>query len=140
MNLSNNGKVALINREGVRYTAYQDTKGIWTIGVGHTGFDVYRGLKWNHAKVEAAFDTDVQWAVDAVNEVKAELNQNMFDALVSFTFNVGKYAFLQSTMKKLLDKGLYADAAKEFDKWVKPAEITSRRMSEKAQFLTPVGI
>jgi lysozyme len=138
MFLSNNGSVKLIDREGRRKHAYQDTKGIWTIGVGHTGPEVCRGLVWNDAKIEAAFKEDVQWAVDAVNEVKVPLNQNMFDALVSFTFNVGKYAFLQSTMKKLLDKGLYADAAKEFDKWHKPSEIISRRDGEKAQFLTPV--
>ena len=138
MQTSNNGIVKLKDREGVRKYAYQDTKGIWTIGVGHTGPEVCRGLVWNDFKIEQALKEDIQWAEAAVNSVTMPLNQNMFDALVSFTFNVGKYAFLQSTMKKLLDKGLYADAAKEFDKWHKPSEIISRRNSEKAQFLQPV--
>ena len=138
MLLSNNGYVKLRDREGVRKVAYRDTKGIWTIGIGHTGPEVKQGLVWNDFKVQEAFKEDVKWAVDAVNSVTQPLNQNMFDALVSFVFNVGKYAFLQSTMKKLLDKGLYADAAKEFDKWNKPPEIVGRRMGEKAQFLTPV--
>jgi lysozyme len=62
----------------------------------------------------------------------------MFDALVSFTFNVGKYAFLNSTMKRLLDEGDYRGAWEQFDRWVIPKEITARRMDEKRQFITPV--
>lgn len=135
---SPNGMSLLKIREGVRYKAYKDTKGIWTIGVGHTGPEVKEGLVWTDNQVNQAFMHDIQWAVDSINGVNAVLNQNQFDALVSFVFNIGANAFATSTMKRLLDKGKYAEAATQFDRWVIPKEITSRRMSEKAQFLQPV--
>ena len=136
MNLSKAGEDALIIREGSKRKAYRDVKGILTIGVGHTGPEVKDGLIWTDAQVLTAFEADVKWAVDTINEsVKVPLNQNMFDALVSFIFNVGKYAFTQSTMLKLLNLGFYKDASNEFDKWNKPAAVVGRRQSEKAQFL-----
>lgn len=138
MKLSDKGAKLLIQREGKRNKAYKDTKGIWTIGVGHTGPEVHEGLVWSDAQVMEAFHADVKWAVDAVNSAKQPLNQNMFDALVSFTFNVGKTAFLNSTLLKLINKGDYKSAWEQFDRWVIPPEITGRRMQEKAQFIEPV--
>lgn len=137
MILSSKGLDALKLREGFKNRAYKDSKGIWTIGVGHTGPEVKQGLVWTDDQVVATLLKDVQWAVEAVNQVVVPLTQNMFDALVSFTFNVGSHAFLTSTMKKLLDRGLYKDAAEQFDRWNKPPEIVGRRTSEKQQFLTP---
>lgn len=136
MRLSEEGAKALIKREGSRNTVYRDTKGILTVGVGHTGPDVVWGSHWSDAQVLAAFQRDVGWAENAVSQVQQPLNQNMFDSLVSFVFNIGDRAFANSTMKKFLDMGLYRNAAMEFDRWVVPEEIRARRMEEKAQFLT----
>lgn len=136
MNLSEKGLKLLTQREGVRKKAYKDTKGIWTIGVGHTGPEVHEGLVWSVPQVMAALDADVQWAEDAVNAVDSPLSQNQFDALVSFVFNIGASAFYNSTIKKLLNKGEYELVAAQFDRWVIPKEITARRMSEKEQFLS----
>lgn len=138
MKLSGKGAELLIAREGKRNKAYKDTKGIWTIGVGHTGPEVHSGLVWTDQQIMDAFEHDVKWAEDAVNQVKGELNTNMFDALVSFTFNVGKKAFLTSTMKRFLDKSDYKSAWEQFDRWHIPSEIIGRRNSEKDQFITPV--
>jgi lysozyme len=136
MKISSEGLSKLAVREGFRNKAYRDTKGILTIGVGHTGPEVHEGLVWTDKQVAEAEAKDLQWAEEAVNKVKAPLTQNQFDALVSFVFNIGANAFAKSTMKKLLDAGDYAGAAKQFDRWVIPVEITGRRMSEKAQFLS----
>lgn len=138
MKLSAAGVTALITREGKKNKAYKDTKGIWTIGVGHTGPEVHEGLVWFDSDIVQAFTKDVGWAEDAVNAVKQPLNQNMFDALVSFVFNIGSTAFAKSTMKKLLDAGDYKAASEQFDQWHKPPEIIGRRDSEKAQFLAVV--
>jgi|SRR5215469_8432952 len=136
MLFSKAGQQALIVREGRKNKAYRDVKGILTIGVGHTGPDVKEGMLWTDAQVDNAFEEDSKWAVDTINQaVAVPLTQNMFDALVSFVFNVGKYAFLQSTMLRLLNQGFYKDASDQFDRWNKPPEIVKRRMSEKAQFL-----
>ena len=137
MKLSDNGAKVLILREGLKLKAYRDTKGILTIGVGHTGPEVTEGLVWTKEKAHEVFKQDVAWAEDAVNLVKAPLTQNQFDALVSFVFNIGAGAWKRSTMLKMLNAGDYVGATKQFDRWVIPKEITSRRMSEKAQFQTP---
>lgn len=138
MKMSSMGMLRLSVREGRRKKAYKDTKGIWTIGVGHTGPEVKEGLEISDAEIDRLLFQDVKWAEDAVNAVKAPLNQNMFDALVSFTFNVGATAFAHSTMKKYLDDGDYKAAWMEFDKWKIPPEIWTRRKSEKDQFIEPV--
>lgn len=138
MKLSYTGKLKLSVREGRRKKAYKDTKGIWTIGVGHTGPEVVEGLVIDDTQIDKYLEEDVKWAEEAVRKVKANLNQNMFDALVSFVFNIGASAFAKSTMKKLLDVGDYKGAYEQFDRWVIPKEITERRMGEKKQFITPV--
>lgn len=134
MKLSDKGSELLILREGLRLKAYRDVKDIWTIGVGHTGPEVVEGLVITKEKAHELFRKDVAWAEDAVNLVKVPLTQNQFDALVSFVFNIGASAWKRSTMLKLLNAGDYIGASKQFDRWVIPVQITSRRMSEKAQF------
>jgi len=137
MKTSDQGLSAIEQREGFKTFAYKDTKGIWTIGVGHTGPEVHEGLVWTTVQVQEALRKDVQTAEKAINAgVKVELTQNQFDALVSFVFNVGVGAFTKSTMLKVLNQKNYIEAAKQFDRWVIPKEITSRRMSEKAQFVS----
>lgn len=135
MKMSGKGLDALQVREGVRLVAYKDTKGIWTIGVGHTGPEVHEGLVWTAEQVRSALETDVGKCEDAINEnVKVSLTQNQFDALGSFIFNVGVNAFKASTLLKILNTGDYVGAAAQFDRWHIPPEITGRRNSEKAQF------
>ena len=135
MKTSENGLNKLKKREGVRNRAYLDTKGIPTIGVGHTGPEVYMGLVWTDQQVTDAFADDIQWAEDAVNKyVKVALTQNQFDALVSFVFNIGETAFRRSTLLRVLNTGDYVEAANCFDMWHKPKEIIGRRDSERDQF------
>ena len=134
MKLSKQGAEKLIVREGRRTKAYRDTKGIWTIGVGHTGPDVQPDTVWTQEQVLLAFQKDVLWAEEAVNTVTYALKQHQFDALVSFVFNVGARAWHKSTMKKMINAGMLQQATAQFDRWVYPPEITGRRMSEKAQF------
>jgi len=135
MKTSKNGLITLHEREGARHKAYRDTKGIWTIGVGHTGPEVVEGLVWTDEQIDMQLQKDVAIAEGCVNKaVKIALTQFQFDALVSFVFNVGVGAFQRSTMLKKLNAGDIAGATKEFDRWHIPPEITSRRNSEKLQF------
>jgi lysozyme len=134
LTLSKDGADKLIAREGKRNKAYRDTKGIWTIGVGHTGPEVTQGLVWSDEQVMKTFKEDVKWAEAAVNSCTHPLKQHQFDALVSFVFNIGAGAWHKSTMKKLLQLGNVEAATQQFDRWRFPPEILGRRMQEKAQF------
>ena len=136
MKTSEEGLKKLSAREGRRHRAYLDTKGIPTIGVGHTGPEVYIGLVWTNSQIDDALADDVVEAEECVNKyVEVPLSQNQFDALVSFIFNVGVMAFRRSTLKKVLNTGDYAEAATCFDMWHKPPEIIGRRDGEREQFL-----
>lgn len=93
--------LALIKQfEGCRLTAYQCSAGVWTIGYGHT-VGVYKGMKITQKKAEAYLLQDVAKFEKYINNPSyvpftAQLNQNQFDALVSFAFNLG-----QGNVKKL---------------------------------------
>ena len=81
--------INLIKRfEGFSARAYQDSVGIWTIGYGHTGNNVIRGLIITPAQAESLLRKDVHEAEnDVKRQVKVQLTQNQFDALVSWTYN-----------------------------------------------------
>src|SRR5882762_6001421 len=98
MNLSEDGKQFIKDREVLRLEAYQDEIGIWTIGWGHIA-GVKAGDVCSIEQAEAWFSQDVAPRETCVNElVKVELTQGQFDALCSFTFNLGCTALRNSTM------------------------------------------
>jgi len=141
---SSNGLNLTMQSEGLELKAYQDSVGVWTIGYGHTGSDVKRGLVITQPQAEILLAADVAWAVTAVNKaVTAPINQNQFDAMVDFTFNLGAANFTTSTLLRLLNAGDYAGAAAQFIRWNKAggkvlAGLTKRRQAETTLFNTPV--
>jgi lysozyme len=136
MNMSPKGSAILSVREGERLKAYVDTVGVLTIGVGHTGPDVKPGMTITREQSQALLKKDLEWAEAAVNKVRVPLNQNQFDALVSFVFNIGATAFAKSTLLKLLNAGDYSGAAAQFMVWTKQKELTGRRQGERDQFMS----
>ena len=118
MQYSKQGLALTEGFESCRLTAYQDVKGVWTIGWGHTGPEVVAGLVWTQDQADTALVCDTQHAVNTVNRlVTIELSQTAFDALVDFVFNVGSGNFAGSTMLKLINSGNLDAAAEEFSKW-----------------------
>lgn len=126
--------------EGCRLTAYQDSVGVWTIGYGHTA-GVYQGMKITEEQAESYLRSDLSTSESAVNNyVTYAINQNQFDALVSFTFNLGSGSLKNSTLLKKLNAGDIEGAANEFDKWVYAGGVAleglvKRRAAEKELFL-----
>jgi GH24 family phage-related lysozyme (muramidase) len=128
--------------EGCVLTAYLDAVGIWTVGYGHTGPSVHRGLTITQKQAEDILVQDVRrFELGVLNNVKVNLNQNEFDALVSFSFNVGVNALKNSTLLRLLNDGADRSiVAAEFLRWNKGGDkvlegLTRRRQAEKALFL-----
>lgn len=146
MRVSQKG-INLIKRfEGLRLTAYKCSAGVDTIGYGHTGPEVKPGLRITEEEAEKLLWNDTESAQQTVSSfVNVKLNQNEYDALVSFTFNVGPTAFVNSTLLKLLNHG--ADrkvVAGEFGRWVKAGGdqavpgLVRRREEEKKLFLEKI--
>lgn len=153
MKASERGRAFIKSFESCRLEAYPDpgTGGEpWTIGWGHTGSEVKPGLIWTQEQADQAFDDDLAQFEGAVNSlVKASLNQNQFDALVSFAFNVGPdidademaEGLGDSTLLKKLNAGDYRGAAEEFPKWNKSGGkvmpgLVRRRAGERTMFLS----
>ena len=126
--------------ESCRLTAYQDIRGIWTVGWGHTGPEVVAGLTWTQDQADSQLEADVQRAVSMVNScVTVALTQGQFDALVDFAFNLGCNAEKGSTLLKLVNQGDFEGAANEFAKWDHAAGkvvagLLRRRQAEEQEF------
>ena len=126
--------------EGLQLKAYKCPAGVWTIGYGHT-----RGVKECDVITEKQADLylldDLRDAENAVNiHTKVKLNQNQFDALVSFVYNLGSGNFKSSTLLKKLNAGDYIGAANEFKRWNKAGGkvlngLVKRRASETNLFI-----
>lgn len=125
--------------EGCKLVAYLDSNGIPTIGYGHT-LGVALGDTCTQAQAEQWLYEDIAWAVSVVNHnVKVQLTQGEFDALVDFVFNVGAGNFGGSTLLRLLNQGDFAGAAEEFEKWHHAggkdvAGLLRRRLAEEDEF------
>ena len=127
--------------EGCKLTAYPDQGGVWTIGYGHTGPDVYEGLTITQDQAIAFLQQDLQTASSAVNRyVTVDLQQNQFDPLVDFVFNEGAGRLQHSTLLRDLNAGNYSAAADQFLVWdiaagKVDAGLYRRREAERAMFL-----
>lgn len=136
--------IALIKRfEGCRLTAYKCSAGVWTIGYGHTS-GVYAGMRITQAQAEAFFQADCRKIGSYVNNPAyvpqtEQLNQNQFDALVSFVFNLGP-----KWLKSLCDNGrTLAQIAAAMPQYRRASGqvlpgLVQRRAAEVALFNTPV--
>lgn len=130
--------------EGLELKAYPDpgTGGDpWTIGYGTTK-NVFEGQTITKLEAEALLRKDLEFFEKVVTEaLTVPVNQNQFDALVSFTYNVGPSAFKTSTLLRLLnEKTDKKIVASEFLKWVKSGDQTlpglvTRRKAESDLFL-----
>lgn len=88
----------LIKRfEGLRLEAYLCPAGVLTIGYGHTK-DVRSGFRIDSEKANSLLKSDIELIESQLNALGLKLTQNQYDALVSFTFNVGFNNFRQSTL------------------------------------------
>lgn len=134
MQMSSHGLELLEQWEGFKTTVYKDSAGLPTIGVGHlltkselsSGKITINGVPVSYEnglteqQVTDLLAQDVKPAAAAVNgNVKVDLDQNQFDALVSFTFNVGVGAFNGSTLLKVLNQGQYDQVPTQLLRWTR---------------------
>jgi lysozyme len=136
--LSRHGVDFIARWEGFRSCPYQDAVGVWTIGYGHTEGVSRTSRCITQRKAKRLLRRDARTAARAVRRlVDVKLNQNQFDALVSFVFNVGTGAFASSTLLRELNKGNRHLVPVEFGKWIygggRPLEGLRRRRAAEAR-------
>lgn len=139
---SDKTKQLIMEFEGCRLEAYKDATGIWTIGFGHTT-DVAEGLCITQDRAMELLEEDLHRIDASLSEIewRHPVTQNMYDAIVSFCFNLGTGAFKGSTLYRYMQKGKYLSAADEFLKWNHAggkvlSGLTRRRVAERVLFLS----
>lgn len=148
MKISENGLNLIKSFEGCRLTAYKDSVGVWTIGYGTTNADrsitgtaIVSGLKINHATADEWLkkSVDVKYGpkVEKYNDIYI-WNQNEYDALVSFAYNIGSID--QLTANGTRKRSTIAKKILQYNKAGGKVltGLTRRRESERTLFLTPV--
>jgi len=139
MKASNTLIQAIKRFEACVLTAYQDSKGVWTIGYGHTQ-GVKKGDRITLFQAEQFLKQDLARFEAAAQKVKRLSTQGKFDAVVDFMYNCGTGNFDKSTLRKYIESGRKtADIQREFLKWVnsggRPLDgLFSRRIWEAARF------
>ena len=141
--ISQNGLNLIKQFEGCRLVAYQCSAGVWTIGYGHTA-GVKKGMTITQAQAEEFLKQDCEKFEKYVNNtayvpITESLNQNQFDALVSFTYNCG-----QGNLKTLCKGRTAAQIAKAIPLYNRAAGkvlsgLKRRRAAEVKLFNTPVA-
>lgn len=125
MRTSQQGVAVLHYFESCELVAYPDpaTGGApWTIGWGHTGPEVKKGLRWTQEQADRTFEADLSKFERGVESLVAvTLTQGQFDALVSFSYNVGFANLRSSTLLKMVNSGDMRGAKLQFTRWNKAA-------------------
>lgn len=140
MELSQKGIDLIKKYEGLRLKAYKPvpTERYWTIGYGHYGADVKEGMTITEGQAENFLRMDCESSVRAVNSLGRNLNQNQFDALVSFTFNCGSGSLKSLCSNRTLE--VIAEKILLYNKGGGKVlnGLVRRRKEERELFLTPV--
>lgn len=149
----------LIEQEGERLFAYDDATGkrvnpgdpvvgVLTIGVGHTGPDVFKGQTITRDQSRELFDKDTDWAEEVVDQNMVgpngeKPNDNQFNACVSLAFNIGKAGFAGSSVVRNWKAGKFKEAGDAIGLWNRDKfgvnqALVSRRARETAIFFEPM--
>lgn len=137
MKTSQNGINLIKKYEGCRLESYKCPAGVWTIGYGHTS-GVTAGQRITQARADAMLLADLEQFENKVEKYngKYKWNQNEFDALVSFAFNIGSID--QLTANGTRERSVIAEKFLLYNKAagkVLPG-LTKRREEERALFLS----
>lgn len=138
--------------EGWSAQSYRDPVGIWTIGYGTIGEEATPGRKITRKEGEVFLRRELDSDIKTIKKlINVPVNQNQFDAIVSFVYNVGSGNFSKSTLRKLLNQKNYAGAAAQFarfnrardrttNEWMTLPGLTRRRTAEAALFTKPYEV
>ena len=155
MDISQRGIDLIVSFEGKhrdvgdgKYEAYLDTLAkphVWTIYCGLTR-GVSKGMVVTRDEGDRLFQKELAVYEDAVERlISVPLNQNQFDALVSYTYNCGVGALQNSTLRRVLNQGKYGQVPAQLMRWVHAGGkewpgLVRRRKAEGALFMEPMPL
>lgn len=128
-----------VDQDGNCYS-YQDVVGVWTIGFGRTK-DVKEGDKMTKEEAVYLLEEEMMEYEGYINDlVEVPLEQNQFDALVSWVYNLGSGNLQSSTMLRVLNEGKYEEVPAQIRRWNKAGGevyegLVKRRESEAVMFM-----
>lgn len=148
MKISKNGLELIKKYEGFSSKPYLCPANIPTIGYGNTFYEDGVKVTLNDPDITEQKASELLEFIANKNfgsyinkVVKVPLNQNQFDALISFVYNIGNENFRTSTLLAFLNEGNYKEAARQLLRWDKSnkkvlAGLTARRKEEQKIFLS----
>ena len=123
MHISEEGIELIKNFEGCELKSYQDSVGVWTIGYGHTK-EVKEGDEINQEHAEFMLTEEMPEYEGYINNmVKVPLEQNQFDALCSWVYNLGPTNLKNSTLLTVLNQERYKEVPQEIKRWNKAGGV-----------------
>ena len=140
MKTGNKGIELIKHFEGCELEAYKCPAGVWTIGYGHIK-GVKEGMTITESQAEEMLKSELNEYEGYINNlVTAELNQNQFDAMVSWVYNLGGGNLKASTLLKVLNAGDYDGVPAQMLRWNKAGGkvlegLTRRRQAEADLFV-----
>jgi len=130
MNISQEGLSLIKKFEGCKLESYKCAAGVWTIGFGSTS-GVEEGMEISQERADMLLLEDVKVFEEAVNNlVEVDLEQNQFDALVAWTFNLGSTNLKNSTLLKVLNDKNYEGVPEQIKRWNKATVDGERQVLE----------
>ena len=119
MEISQEGLSLIKKFEGCKLQSYKCADGVWTIGYGSTN-GIEEGMEISQERADMLLLEDVEVFEKAVNElVEVPLEQNQFDSLISWTFNLGPTNLKNSTLLKVLNNKNYDEVPTQIKRWNK---------------------
>ena len=140
MHTGNKGIELIKHFEGCELEAYKCPAGVWTIGYGHIK-GVHEGMKITEMQAEEMLKSELHEYEGYINDyVTVPLNQNQFDAMVSWVYNLGGGNLRASTLLKVLNAGDYDGVPAQMLRWNKAGGkvlegLTRRRQAEADLFV-----
>ena len=119
MKISQEGIDLIKHFEGCELESYRCSANVLTIGYGTTK-NVVAGMKISRHQAEELLIKDLEEFEEYVEDlIDVPLEQNQFDALVAWTYNLGPTNLKTSTLRNVLNKGAYDDVAEQINRWNK---------------------
>ncbi|MBU9864184.1 lysozyme [Rahnella aceris] len=137
------GLALIADFEGCRLSAYQCSAGVWTNGIGHTaGVKPQTQISEREAAINLVEDV-MRVEKGIARCMPVAMPQPVYDAVVSFAFNVGVTAACKSTLSFFINKGKWRDACEQLPRWVfvngvRVTGLERRRANELAYCLRGV--